>query len=198
MPYTVSLLAIILGYTWLLNAFVRLRGSWGVVPTLLALAVVIAHNLKTRDWGFSPRAFAGAFSLAVILTAPIALALWAIGHTIGPAPVRPRPWLDFLYLIFWGGAQQLALQTVVLCETRQLSKRAGVPLAAAIFAALHLPNPFLTVVTFIGGLTWCWIYSRYPNIIPLALSHAASTVVILLSFDPRITGGLRTGWAFFD
>jgi membrane protease YdiL (CAAX protease family) len=101
-------------------------------------------------------------------------------------------------LIFWGGGQQFALQTVVLREAQQLAGRAGVPLAAVIFAALHLPNPFLTAVTAVGGLAWCWIYARHPNIIPLAVSHAASTLVILMAFDPDVTGGLRTGWRYLS
>ena len=62
----------------------------------------------------------------------------------------------------------------------------------------HLPNPFLVIVTFAGGLVWCAIYSKHPNIVPLALSHAAATVTILLSFPPTVTGGLRTGWRYFQ
>jgi hypothetical protein len=45
---------------------------------------------------------------------------------------------------------------------------------------------------------WCAIYSKHPNIVPLALSHAAATVIILLSFPPAVTGGLRTGWRYFQ
>ncbi len=62
-----------------------------------------------------------------------------------------------------------------------------------MFASLHLPNPFLSAVTFAGALAWCWIYSRYPNILPLALSHAVLTAAILYAFDDRITGRLRIG-----
>jgi membrane protease YdiL (CAAX protease family) len=196
--YTVSVLAIILGYTWLIDPLVDVRGVWRQVPTVLVLAVCIAHNRKTHAWGFSPRAFLPALKWAAILTTPIALALWAIGHASGPAPVRPQPWLDFLYLVGWGLGQQFALQTVVLHESRNVTRRAAIALAVAIFAALHLPNLFLTTVTAIGGLAWCWIYARHPNIIPLAVSHAASTVVILMSFNPAVTGGLRTGWAFIE
>ena len=76
--------------------------------------------------------------------------------------------------------------------------RAAVPVAATNFAALHLPNPFLVIVTFIGGVSWCAIYARHPNIIPLALSHAAATVIILLSFPPATTNALRTGWRYFQ
>lgn len=198
MPYTLSLLAIILGYTWIVDPLVDVRGAWRQLPTALVLTVCVAHNVKTRDWGVSSRAFFPALTWTIVLTVPIAGALWLIGHALGPAPIRPNPWLDFLYLTFWGAGQQFALQTVVLHEARQLAGRAAVPLAALMFAGLHLPNPFLTTVTGVGGLAWCWIYARHRNIIPLALSHAASTVVILMSFDPRVTGGLRTGWAFIE
>jgi membrane protease YdiL (CAAX protease family) len=77
-------------------------------------------------------------------------------------------------------------------------RRGATILAAAIFASLHLPNPFLAIVTFIGGLAWCAIYARHPNLVPLALSHATATVIILLSFNRDITGGLRTGWRYLQ
>ena len=124
-------------------------------------------------------------------------ALWFIGHAMGPAPIRRAPLLDFLYVMVWGGAQQFVLQTVILRESQSVAGRGAVFVAAAVFASLHLPNPFLVIVTFTGGLAWCWIYARHPNILPLAVSHAAATVVILLSFDPAVTAGLRTGWHYF-
>jgi membrane protease YdiL (CAAX protease family) len=115
---------------------------------------------------------------------------------MGPAPIRRAPLLDFLYVIVWGGAQQFVLQTVILRESQAVAGRGAVLVAAGVFASLHLPNPFLLIVTFTGGLAWCGIYARHPNILPLAVSHAAATVVILLSFDPAVTAGLRTGWHY--
>ena len=197
MPYTLVMVAIILGYTWVALPFADVRGPWRILPVALVLAVTIAHNRRTGDWGFSRRALLPAFVWSIVLTIPIVSAFWYIGHAMGPPPVRRAPVLDFLYVIIWGGAQQLVLQTVVLRETQRVAPRAAVPLAAAIFAALHAPNPFLMTVTFVGGLAWCWIYARAPNIIPLALSHATATTVVLLSFNPAVTGGLRTGWRYF-
>ena len=196
MRYSAAILGVVLGYQWIIDPLFDVRGLWRQLPAVLVVALVAAHDLKSGDWGFSPSAFIPAMKWTLILTAPIALALWVIGHSLGPAPERARPWLDFLYLIFWGGGQQWALQTVVLREAQRVTRGGAFLLAAAIFAALHLPNPFLTAVTGIGGVAWCWIYTRHPNIIPLAISHAAATVVILMSFHPSITGGLRTGWAY--
>lgn len=196
MTYTLTLAAIILGYSWVVEPLSDAR-LWQSIAVVLGIAICVAHNVRSGDWGFSRRALVPAFRWTIALTIPIVTALWVIGHRIGPAPVRPSPLLDFLYVTRWGGGQQFALQTVVLSESRKVASRGAVPLAAAIFACLHLPNPFLAIVTLAGGLTWCWIYSRHPNIIPLALSHAAATVVILMSFDPATTGGLRTGWHYF-
>jgi hypothetical protein len=197
MPYTLTLVATVLGYTWVVDPLVEIRGAWQLLPVVFGVALCMAHNVKSQDWGFSGRAFLPALWWSIALTVPLVAALWLVGHAMGPAPIRRAPLLDFLYVLAWGGAQQFALQTVVFNESRTVAGRGAVLLAAAIFACLHLPNPFLIIVTLIGGLAWCWIYSRYPNILPLALSHAASTVVILMSFDPAITGGLRTGWHYF-
>ena len=69
-------------------------------------------------------------------------------------------------------------------------------LAAFLFAAVHLPNPFLTAMTFAGALAWCAIYDRHPNVVPLALSHAMVTLAILHAFDDSLTGHLRIGQAY--
>ncbi len=196
MPYTVTLVAIIVAASWLVYPLIDVRGVWRQLPTVLVLGVTIMHAWRTGDWGFNRRAFLPGLGLAAALTHPLALVLWMIGGQLGARPARDGVWLDLLYLIFWGGGQQLALQTVVLREAQQAAGRAAIPLAAAIFAGLHAPNPFLMIVTGAGALAWCWIYSRHPNIVPLALSHAVATLVILHAFDPEITGHLRTGWSY--
>jgi hypothetical protein len=100
-------------------------------------------------------------------------------------------------LILWGGAQQWVLQTVVLREAqRATSPRLGIVVAALLFGAIHLPNPFLAPVTAVAALVWCRLYDRYPNIIPLALSHALGTLAVLHAFDADITGRLRIGASY--
>ena len=106
-------------------------------------------------------------------------------------------WSSLALLIPWGLGQQFALQTVFLHESRSaVGRTAGICLAAALFASLHLPNPFLSAMTFAGALAWCWIYDRHPNLLPLALSHALLTLAILCAFDEAITGHLRVGAAY--
>ena len=97
----------------------------------------------------------------------------------------------------WGLGQQFALHTVFLRESQAtVGRTPGIVLAAALFAALHLPNPFLSAMTFAGALAWCWIYDRRPNLLPLALSHALLTLAILCAFNEALTGHLRVGAAY--
>jgi membrane protease YdiL (CAAX protease family) len=99
--------------------------------------------------------------------------------------------------VLWGGAQQWVLQTVVLREAQRAASRGrGVPIAALLFGAVHLPNPFLAPLTAAAALIWCWLYDRYPNIIPLALSHALGTLALRYAFDETILGRLRIGASY--
>ena len=198
MPHTLAIVAMVFAYMWVADPLVNVRGPWVALPVVLILAVSVRHNLKTRAWGFSRRAFWPALGWSTVLTVTLGAALWFIGHAQGAPPVRPAPLLDFLSVVVWGGAQQFVLQTVILRESQHAVRRGATMLAAAIFASVHLPNPFLTIVTFVGALAWCGIYARHPNIVPLALSHATATVIILMSFNRDITGGLRTGWRYLQ
>ena len=198
MPHTFAIVVIVFTYMWVADPLVSVRGPWVALPVVLILAICFKHNMKTRDWGFSRGAFWPALAWSIALTVPLGAALWYIGHALEAPTARPAPLLDFLYVIVWGGAQQLVLQTVVLREAQQTVRRGATFLAAIIFASLHLPNPFLVTVTFAGAIAWCGIYARHPNIVPLAWSHATATVIILMSFNRDITGGLRTGWRYLQ
>jgi membrane protease YdiL (CAAX protease family) len=133
----------------------------------------------------------------MLLTLPVLAMLWGIGNVWESAR-----WTGFWdrapYLFVWALGQQMALQTVIFEEARTLyGAGRGILFSALFFALLHLPNPFLTLVTFLAALLWSWIYSRHPNVLPLALSHAAGSLVVITALDRSITGGMRVGWAFF-
>jgi membrane protease YdiL (CAAX protease family) len=133
------------------------------------------------------------------LTAIAALAICLAGSRLGTWHLRRDAWASLALLIPWGLGQQFALHTVFLRESQAvIGRSAGIVLAAALFAALHLPNPFLTAMTFAGALAWCWIYEHHANLLPLALSHALLTLAILSAFDETMTGHLRVGAAYLS
>jgi membrane protease YdiL (CAAX protease family) len=194
-PFTLAILGVILADTWFLAP--RLPGEAERVPIVIVVVLAVWHDVRHREWGLDWRALPRGLGAAALFTIPLALLLLAAGAAAGTLHDR-RDFLGTLgVLILWGGAQQWILQTVVLREAqRAKGRRRGVIVAALLFAAVHLPNPMLSTVTLAGALGWCAIYDRYPNIVPLALSHALGTLAILHAFDDRITGGLRIGYAF--
>jgi membrane protease YdiL (CAAX protease family) len=194
-PFTLAILGVILSYTWFPAP--SFPGKAEGVPVVLVVALAVWHDVRHREWGFDWRALPRELGATALLTIPLALLLLAAGAAAGTLHARRDSLTTLGILILWGGAQQWILQTVVLREAqRATGRRRGVIVAALLFAAVHLPNPMLSTVTLAGALGWCAIYERYPNIVPLALSHAIGTLAILHAFDDRITGGLRIGYAF--
>lgn len=191
--FTLSILGVVLCYTWLLAP---IAPRWmSAVATILVVALALARAVKTGEWGFKPGAFIPSLAWSMLFALAAAIAAYLAGSLLGSWHERPHPWSDFALLLPWGLGQQFALHTVFLRDAQGLlkSRRAGIFLAAIMFAALHLPNPFLTLATGIAAAAWCWIYDNYPNLLPLAFSHAVLTLVVLYAFDDAITGRLRVG-----
>ena len=197
MIFSLSILAVVLSFTWWLAPIVPRWATAGAAALVLGLAMWRA--IRTGEWGIRRSAFLPALASAAGLTAAGALGIFLAGSGLGTWHDRGDLWTNLAVLIPWGLGQQFALHTVFLREAQAVTSRpGGIWLAALMFAALHLPNPFLTVMTGIGALAWCFIYDRYPNLLPLALSHALLTLAILYAFDDAITGRLRVGLGYLD
>jgi len=192
--FSLSILAVVLTFTWVVAPIAPQAAP---VAVAVVLALAIARAVRSGDWGVKRTAFLPALAWSAALTAAGVFAVYLAGSRLGTWRPRPDPWSNLLLLIPWGLGQQFALHTVFLREAQAtLSRTAGIWLAALLFAALHLPNPFLTVMTGLGALAWCWIYDRHPNLLPMAVSHALLTLAILYAFDDRVTHRLRVGAGF--
>jgi hypothetical protein len=192
-PFTLVILATIVSYAWIFEP----RGVPVTAPAVIVVAATLLSAITAGSWGLSARALRPAARGAALFTAAAIPLILVAGSVRGTLHLRDSLAAEFLALIPWGAAQQWVLQTVVLREAQRVTASNGsVVLAAALFAAVHLPNPFLTAMTFAGALGWCAIFTRHPNILPLALSHAIATLAILCAFDDATTGRLRIGDAY--
>jgi membrane protease YdiL (CAAX protease family) len=194
--FSLAILGVVLCYTWVL-APVAPRWMSGVA-TMLVVALALVRAVKAGEWGLKPSAFIPSLAWSTLFTVAAAVAIYVAGSLRGSWHERPHPWSVFALLVPWGLGQQFALQTVFLRDAQALvgSRRSGIFIAALMFAALHLPNPFLTLVTGLAAAGWCWMYDRYPNLLPIAFSHAVLTLVVLCAFDDAVTGRLRVGVAY--
>lgn len=193
MPLTAAILGVVLSYTWLIGP--RFGSGLVGIPIALILALGVFSGLRTGEWGLSPRALLPGLRAAALFTLPVAAILLAAGAVLGTWQDGSRVVETFGGLFVWGAAQQWILQTVVLREAQRASSRTTAAIVTPLlFGVLHLPNPWLTIVTLVAALGWCAIYDRYPNIIPLALSHALGTLTLLYAFGDQIS--LRVGYSY--
>jgi membrane protease YdiL (CAAX protease family) len=194
-PYTLAIVCSVLVHVWLLEQ--RWPREVVVVTGGLIIALTIRYDLQHREWGLARHALASGLVRTLSVTLLLVIVILGTGAFLGTLHDR-RDFLGSLApLVLWGGAQQWVLQTVVLREAQGATSRgAGIIIAALLFGLVHLPNPFLAPVTAVAALIWCRLYDRYPNIIPLALSHGLGTLALRYAFSDDMIGRLRVGASY--
>jgi CAAX prenyl protease-like protein len=195
MIVSIAIVATVLAYTWVLQP---ITPRWtAMLAGMLVVVLALARAARAREWGVARDHFAGSLLLTSMFTAAAAGVLVAAGSSRHRWHTPSLTAADAGLLLLWALGQQFALHITLLREAQTATTRAtGVIVASILFAALHVPNPFLAGTTLIAALAWCAIFDRHPNLIPLTLSHALLTVVVLSALDDATTGHLRVGAAY--
>lgn len=194
---------------WILAAMVGRSKFVVAIPIALAFIFMIySHRLRgetLRDLGFRFDNFLPAVRLLLLpmlLTAGVCLLVgWWVAAEIDFLRWHSgRPILGQLLLGFgWGLVQQYVLQSFIN-RRAQIVRGPGwlsILLVALVFGGLHLPNPWLMVVTFAGGVIWAAAYQRAPNIFALAVSHSIMTWVLVSTLPASALNHLRIGFKYF-
>lgn len=194
---------------WILSAAAGPSKVIVAIPVTLAFVLVIgSHRLRKeslRDLGFRFDNFFRALKLLTVPMIIVAIASLLIGIGLGTRPDFTR-WHPERALAGqlalgcgWGFVQQYVLQAFVN-RRAQIIWGPGVIsilLTSLVFAALHLPNPWLMVVTLVGGVVWATVYQRAPNLFALALSHSVMTWVLVATLPVSALNHLRIGFKYF-
>lgn len=164
---------------------------------LIGASVVYAISLSMpRRWQWFGTARAWAFALAVVLIAGIAGLL--LHET--DAPIRAIGSGHVARYVAWALVQQYLICAV--CTERWLvasgNRAIAVYLGALGFALLHTPNAALMLATMLGGLCWCALYLRERALLPLAVSHAASALILLALLPRSILASAEVSARFFQ
>lgn len=194
---------------WILAAMVGRSKFVVAIPIALAFMFMIySHRLRgetLRELGFRFDNFLSALKLLLLpmlLTAGACLFVgWWAGEEINFLRWHSgRPILGQLVLGFgWGLVQQYVLQSFINRRAQIVwgSGWLGILLVGLVFGGLHLPNPWLMLVTFGGGVIWAAVYQRAANIFALAVSHSLMTWVLVSTLPASALHHLRIGSKYF-
>ena len=188
---------------WVVLAFVGSSKLILTVPIALAFALMlISHRERgetIREIGFRLDNFQSAARSLLLPTVGAVLLIggvaWMLNQSFISAPWRNR----FLLLPVWALVQQYALNGFINRRAQFVLGKGwhSVFVVALVFGLLHLPNPLLAVLTFVGGLIWAFVYQRHPNLFALALSHSIISITLALAVSSKWLDSLRVGFKFF-
>jgi hypothetical protein len=182
---------------------------WTPRPWQRMIYFVAAGFIIATTW----RSFPGWRAMG-LHTANFARSLWLVGVALllgaveiyiasKMATLHAPANLDALIHRYWGYVlfaciQQLLLQDFFLLRLLRLMPtpaRAALA-AAAIFALAHLPNPLLTLATFVWGLAACFFFLRYHNLYPLFLAHSILGIALAVSIPGPVIHNMRVGLGY--
>lgn len=164
---------------------------------LIALSLAYAISLAVpKCWRWNGSARAWLLAAAVVM---IAALLGFVVHRPDTA-LRAIGTGHIARYLGWALLQQYLICVVCTERWRIVTGNAAIAvyLGALGFALMHTPNAALMLATLSGGLCWCTLYLRERALLPLAISHAASALLLLALLPPDILASAEVSARFFQ
>ncbi|MDR3446598.1 CPBP family glutamic-type intramembrane protease [Dyella sp.] len=195
-PWT-EIAAIAAGPFWLIAGL-----HWGLEPSLPSITAFLGAFIyggqsewrrRPVEWSWWGRRWSD--WLYPLVPLPVAAALtWADGHHLIHLDGR-----HILTYIGWALVQQWAVLALVTgrLERTGLPRTTVILVTASLFGLLHTPNGSLMQLCALAELWWAWSFMRSPRLIPIALAHAASALLVESGLTGHLLRSLEVSARFF-
>ena len=165
---------------------------------VVTFGIVLARGPSRDELGLDRRGFLPSLWIlpaAVVLAFSSVLLAKRLGtfHPLFHGDVR-----HVAGYILWTLYQQFLLNDYFMPRLSRLlaSEGAAVGLAAVLFAAAHLPNPWLTVATLVWGAISCALFRRYRNLYMLGLAQGLLGLCFAVCVPEALHHHLRVGLGY--
>ena len=189
---------------WTILPFVGNSKLVGAVPVALAFGLMwLSHRARgetRREIGWRLDNFWLAWRLMLLPVLSAALVVILIGWLSGSLRFDWQLiWPRLLWLPVWGLMQEYVMQGFINRRAQIIFGKGWQSelLVATLFALFHLPNPWLTFATFVGGLLWASVYQRAESLPAIGLAHGLMALLLASELPPSVLNGLRVGFKYF-
>jgi hypothetical protein len=171
--------------------------DFAIVLLVFIVATFFVHRDGFSDLGFGSGGLVGGMKALALPTALIAGVLIVTRVPDGFLTIDRLAGLGKYFS--WCLLQQFVLQSFFANRLLLVMKdpRRAAWLNGAIFAAVHIPNPVLVPVTFLGGYLLTRVFFSNRNLLPLALSQAIIGSLLSVALPVAWHHGLRVGPGFY-
>jgi hypothetical protein len=171
--------------------------DFAVILLAFIMATVFVHRDRLKDLGLGSPGLVAGIRMLALPTLIIAGALILIGIPVRFFTIDRLAGLEKYFA--WCLLQEFALQSFFgnrLLQALKSENRAAW-VNAGLFAAVHLPNPVLVPVTFLGGYILTRVFFSTRNLVPLAMSQAIIGSLLSVALPVAWHHGLRVGPGYY-
>jgi membrane protease YdiL (CAAX protease family) len=198
-----DLVELAVGYTLILIVIWTPRPWQKIIYFVAAAFIILATSISfpgAKAMGLRPKNAVRSLWIvaAALFAAAISIAIAGRMQTLH-GPTNPSMFIKrYAGYILFACVQQALLQDFFLLRFLRVmrSPQAAAVAAAGIFSLAHLPNPILTVVTFVWGLMACLLFLRYRNLYVLAIAHVILGVTLAMSIPGPVIRNMRVGLGY--
>ncbi len=98
----------------------------------------------------------------------------------------------------WALLQQYLLQGYMFARLKESmpSSAFAILASAFLFGSVHIPNPALTVITFVGGAILSEAFQRFPNLFAVSLAHALIAIALQCLLPTNLLPNMYVGYFY--
>jgi len=186
---------LIIGVIWMPEFPQRVSSPLVLIVTLM---VVLARRPSRDELGFGWRGFLPSFWI-IPAAAVVSVAGFFVAKRLGTLhPLFNGDVQHIAGYVLWTLYQQFLLNDYFLGRLTRLlgDGSAAVSAATVMFAAAHLPSPWLTLATLVWGAISCALFRRYRNLYALGLAQGLLGLCFAMCMPDALHHHLRVGLGY--
>src|SRR5262245_5516568 len=174
-------------------------GGLAFVLAVLMVVCFLKDQLSPKQLGIRLDNFIPALGDLFPFLLVFVLVMVSVGLVFGSVRLGDRFWSMLAVVPPWALLQQYMLLAFANRRFQVLFGRgeATAIATAILFAALHLPNPALTLVCGLGGYIWSSEYASRPNLFANALTHTVASAFLANTLPHSLLKNMVVGYNHF-